>query len=365
MMSGPVRHAYLDRVRGLAVLIMVEAHVLDSWTRVSDRTHPGFGYAMVLGGLGAPLFLFLAGVAAVLSAESKLRKTGDFGAAWMAPQIRGWQVFGLAFLFRLQSYILSGGFSAASLLKVDILNIMGPAIAFTAIVGRTVKRQGARAALFAACAVAIAMLTPIVRITPLLDWLPDPVEWYFRPSPGRTNFTLFPWAGFVFAGAVAGVVIGGATSAGSVLRVQVGLAAAAVLVAFVAYRASFLPSIYAKSEFWTSSPTFFFLRVGLLTLLLPLAFLWDRGPWRGRISHWSPLETLGRASLFVYWVHVEMVYGFFSRPLRRALGFEEVLVAYALFTAFLLALVLLKNRLTESRKHPPHPAMAMPRPLSN
>ena len=116
-------------------------------------------------------------------------------------QNRGWQVFGLAFLFRLQSYILSGGYSALSLLKVDILNVMGPAIAMTAIAGGAVKTRRARAVVFAAATVAIAMLTPIVRTTPLLNWLPDPIEWYFRPFPGRTNFTLFPWAGFVFAGA--------------------------------------------------------------------------------------------------------------------------------------------------------------------
>ena len=67
-----------------------------------------FGYAMMLGGFGAPLFLFLAGVAVVLSAESKSRRTGDFAASWRAAENRGWQVFGLAFLFRLQSYILSG-----------------------------------------------------------------------------------------------------------------------------------------------------------------------------------------------------------------------------------------------------------------
>ena len=227
MTDGAVRYAYLDRVRGLAVLIMIEAHVLDSWTRTADRTHPGFGYAMMLGGMGAPLFLFLAGVALVLSAESKFRKTGDLSAAWNAVQKRGWQVFGLAFLFRLQSYILSGGFSAVSLLKVDILNIMGPAIAAAAIAGRMVADRRTRAVLFAACAVAISMLTPIVRATPLLNWLPDPVEWYFRPSPGRTNFTLFPWAGFVFAGAVVGVILSAVRAASSGLRLQVGLGAAA------------------------------------------------------------------------------------------------------------------------------------------
>ena len=118
MTSAPVRHAYLDWVRGVAVLIMIEAHVLDAWTHAADRTRFAFGRAMTIGGFGAPLFLFLAGVAVVLSAESKVRKTSDFGSSWAAVQKRGWQIFGLAFLFRLQSYILSGGYSAVSLLKV-------------------------------------------------------------------------------------------------------------------------------------------------------------------------------------------------------------------------------------------------------
>ncbi len=150
MTSSTVRHAYLDWVRGVAVLIMIEAHVLDGWTQAADRTRPLFGYAMILGGFGAPLFLFLAGLAVVLSAESKLRKTGDFAASWWAVQKRGWQVFGLAFLFRLQSYILSGGSSLLSLLKVDILNVMGPAIAMTALTGRMARKKVARGVLFAA-----------------------------------------------------------------------------------------------------------------------------------------------------------------------------------------------------------------------
>jgi uncharacterized membrane protein len=344
------RRAYLDWVRGLAVLIMVEAHVLDSWTAVDDRARPGFGYAMVLGGFGAPLFLFLAGVAVVLSAGSRFQKTGDFAASWRAAQRRGWQVFGLAFLFRLQSYILSGGYDAMSLLKVDILNVMGPAIAFTALTGGMARRKGMRAALLAAVAVGIAMVTPIVRATPLLAWLPDPLEWYFRPSPGRTNFTMFPWAGLVFAGAVVGEVISGTRVAATrAWRQQLALAAAGTAIALLAYRASFWPSIYERSEFWTSSPTYFFIRVGLLTLSLPAAYFWEHLPLRRKLMSWSPLERLGRASLFVYWVHVELVYGFFSRPLRRALALEHAFLAYALFTVFLLVVVLLKSRLLDEK----------------
>ena len=131
------------------------------------------------------------------------------------------------------------------------------------------------------------------------------------------------------------------------------------------YWASFLPSPYAKSEFWTSSPAFFLLRVGLLTCRSrsPSGGIGPRGG--AIISQWSPVETLGRASLFVYWVHVEIVYGFFSRPLRRALELDDVLVAYVLFTVFLLGLVLVKDWLAEGKRRPPHPGMAPSQSLSN
>ena len=51
----------------------------------------------------------------------------------------------------------------------------------------------------------------------------------------------------------------------------------------------------------------------------------------------------------MYWIHVEMVYGFFSRPIRRSLSLEGALAAYVLFTVFLLGLVRLKSWLVEER----------------
>jgi uncharacterized membrane protein len=241
-----------------------------------------------------------------------------------------------------------------SLLKVDILNVMGPAIAVAAFAGSFVTSRSRRTLLLSAIAVSISMVTPIVRTTWLLDWLPDPIEWYFRPTPGRTNFTLFPWSGFLFAGAAVGEVVNGMYTANRhARRNQLALGVASIAIAWLGYRASFLPSIYERSEFWTSSPTFFFLRVGLIMLLLPLAFFWERAPWRGVVSRWSPIVEFGKASLFVYWIHVEMVYGFISRPLRKSLSFGEAILVDVLFSAFLLGLVLWKNRLVSVRNTPP------------
>src|SRR3954451_4235 len=86
-------------MRGLAVLVMIEAHVIDSWTRLDARHTWQFGWSMILGGFGAPLFLYLAGLSVALSAGSKLRRTGDATAAARFVMMRGLWVFGLAFLF--------------------------------------------------------------------------------------------------------------------------------------------------------------------------------------------------------------------------------------------------------------------------
>ncbi|HEY7449870.1 MAG TPA: heparan-alpha-glucosaminide N-acetyltransferase domain-containing protein, partial [Vicinamibacterales bacterium] len=107
--TGLSRRNYLDWMRGLAVLIMIEAHVVDAWTRMSDRGGIGFRNAIILGGFGAPLFLFLAGVAVVLAAESRQQRFGSPERAAAATRRRGWEIFGLSFLFRLQAYLLSPG----------------------------------------------------------------------------------------------------------------------------------------------------------------------------------------------------------------------------------------------------------------
>ena len=152
--TGPGRRTYLDVLRGIAVLVMIEAHVIDSWTRVADRRSRAFGESLILGGFGAPLFLFLAGVAVTMSAGSKARRSGDSRAAVRAVQRRGLEIFLLAFLFRFQSFVLSHS-PAWALLKVDILNIMGPSIILSATLWGVFRTARARIIAFAVATVAI------------------------------------------------------------------------------------------------------------------------------------------------------------------------------------------------------------------
>jgi uncharacterized membrane protein len=330
-------------VRGLAVVIMVGAHVTDAWTREIDRHDDRYFFTVFVNGLAAPLFLLLAGVALAMAAESRARAVGA-DRSFVSIHTRGWQVFGLAFLFRLQSQLLGWG-PLVNLLKVDILNVMGIAMVGASWIWRAAGSLAARVAAFAAATAAFTFLAPLVRDAAWIGWLPDPIEWYLRPAPNRTTFTLFPWAGFLMAGAIAGELLDAARSRPQERRLHAGLAAAALAGIAGGYAASLLPSIYANAQFWTSSPTFFFIRLGIVVAVIPAA-------WLAGLA-WEPLVTLGRSSLFVYWVHVEMVYGSLALPLRRSLPWEGAVGATLGLCLLLYWLVRVKNQWMAARAVPP------------
>ena len=54
---------------------------------------------------------------------------------------------------------------------------------------------------------------------------------------------------------------------------------------------------------------------------------------------------LGRSSLFVYWIHVELVYGLFSLPLHKAFSLQGAWVGFALVCAFMTWLTHVKDNL--------------------
>lgn len=340
------RRGYLDWLRGLAVIIMIEAHLIDSWTRFPDRESTAFQWSTTLGGFGAPLFLFLAGVSVSLSASSKLRRSGDARAASRAVVRRGLEIFGLAFLFRLQACILSWG-GWWTLLKVDILNIMGPSIVAAAALWGVFRTMRGRLMAFAAATVSVALVTPIIRALPLVQRLPDPLEAYIRPVQSLSNFVFLPWMAFVFAGGFVGVLIDSARAQPAESRLNVRLGVAGAAIAAVAFAASFLPSPYANSYFWTTSPAFFFLRVGILVAFVGMAYAWQQ--LAGRDGKWSPLQQLGRTSLFIYWIHVEMIYGLMTRPIHKTFSLPAAWFAVVAFTLFMIVCSLVKERVASRR----------------
>jgi uncharacterized membrane protein len=358
--SGVSRRVYIDWARGIAVLVMIWAHTMDAWTRAADRHGVAYRDAAVLGGFAAPLFLWLAGLAVVLAATRAAerpdptaaparRSSGRARGVEVACR-RGLEIFILAFLFRLQGFIVTPGGSPVTLFRVDVLNIMGPAMVGVGLLWGAGRTTAARVVSCAVAAAAIGMLTPIVRTSSLVGALPIWLQWYMRPAGDLTIFTLFPWAGFVFAGGAVGALLAATRDQRAERRLHIVLGAfGAVLIAFGFYLAG-RPSIYRVASFWTSSPTWFAIRVGILMVALSViygCFAILRATRAIGTSAIDPLARFGRSSLFIYWIHVELVYGYATWLIRGRLPLWGVVAAFAAFCAAMYAAIVLRDRLVE------------------
>ncbi|OLD19631.1 MAG: hypothetical protein AUJ01_05680 [Acidobacteria bacterium 13_1_40CM_3_65_5] len=347
-MTLPHRRAYIDWARGIAVLLMIEAHTADAWTRAAAKKTIAFRDATILGGFAAPLFLFLAGLALVLSATRTAERTGHRGDAVEAICRRGLEIFILAFLFRVQALMVSPGGPLVSLFRVDILNVMGPAIVLAGIVWGLAATTTARVVLYAAIAAGIGMVTPIVRTAAWVSALPVWLQWYLRPTGDYTTFTMFPWAGFAFAGGAVGVLLAAARDLTSERRVHVRLSIAGAALIGIGFITAAQPTIYHASayhapSFWTSSPTWFAIRVGIL--IVALTAIYGLAALAERVNvTLRPLALIGRHSLFVYWIHVELVYGYASRWWLGRLPLWGTAVACAVFSVLTYGAVLLRHR---------------------
>jgi len=260
---------------------------------------------------------------------------------------RGLEIFILAFLFRLQAFVLSPGAHPITLFRVDILNIMGPAIVACGVAWLAFESTTGLVVVYSVMSVAVAMTAPIVRTAAVVSALPVWMQWYVRPAAENTTFTAFPWIGFAFAGAALGALISKARERAEqqTLFAVVGVCGAS-LIGFGFFAAS-LPSIYADASFWTTSPTYFAIRTGAMMMTLAIAYgVGELFPSGGAVG--SVLARLGRSSLFVYWIHVELVYGYASWALRRRLPLWGTAIGYVIFAALVYAAVVWRDRLAET-----------------
>ena len=325
------RKLWLDWQRGLAVLFMVEVHVLDAWLRPAAAGTPWpFGllaghwftpYAalQMIGGWAAPGFLYMAGLSQALGDAAQERK-GIAPADRRRQALRraAW-LLGVAYAFRLAEYLLGGAWSRpdgwTDLLKVDVLNVIAVGLALSALlsVGR---RRALGAALAGAAALAVALATPLVadvlrhydlpqagaaadaaaRVAP--NRLLDLLYAYLYASWPRANFHLFNWVAFLLAGSALAPLALGPN------RPLVWLGLAGGLFA-LAWWADTWPPVYAYQSFWRTSPSWFAMRLAVcigftgLLQLVPAA--------ADRSLGW--LTLLGRQSLVGYVASVELTYG--------------------------------------------------------
>lgn len=333
---------FLDWMRGLAATIMLQGHTFHAFMRPDLREQSPYVLSQFVGGFPPAVFLFLTGVTFAFILESNERRGLSPWQRWTAALARARYLFVLAMLFRVQLWAFSFGLSSwTDIFKVDVLNIMGLTLFLLSPLALAPIAERARLAGFAGALITIS--SPVIS---QLDWkwLHPFLSDYIVPS--YTLFPIFPWAAFTAFGVAAGCLLKAAKPEHLDRLMQWTALVGFVLIYTAQYLSNLPYSLYAKSEFWLNSPGLVFMKLGTLFLLAALAYLWSVRLWG---SNWSWVRQLGTTSLLVYWVHIELVYGWwFSRFKDKLDAGQCVLFSIALILA-MIGLSLLQTRLKKTR----------------
>jgi uncharacterized membrane protein len=391
------RIAYIDWMRGLACVLMFQTHCYDSWLSPANRQTTFFMYSQLGGTFPAPLFLFLAGISFALVTQKLRQKDVPRGQIARTTIWRGAEIFGYGLLFRLQEYVVSWGWAPKSdLLRVDVLNTIGLSMMLMGVMCWMVggllsgagKNEGAgkwaavpstpassqsnllRSAdsrgqvslhamplILAALgtALVISLLTPLLYTTWRPRWLPWPIESYIDGVhnlgvPQQGIFPVFPWTGFAFAGLAVGFLLQTDWARKHETRIFLALGVAgAVLIEFSRWLDAQPRQIYPVYNYWLTSPQFFLIRVGMLLVIMTAGYGWCR--WGAAQWGFSPVIQLGQASLLVYWVHIEFVYGRVSILPKHRMSIGGATAGLLVITLAMLALAYIRTHAKSWRKN--------------
>jgi uncharacterized membrane protein len=291
--------------------------------------------------LGGLLLLLAAVRAAARRAASPAspRAPSAARAAWLALGGAALYALGLLALAALRPERLP------SVLRVDVLQAIGASLVALALVEPLLRRWPAAAVPLALAVAAVSDALGAALPGPL----PAPLAAYvarWPAAPGERPLAMFPlspWLAFPLVGYAVGRAWDASARRGTALRDvaliggSLGLALAVAANETVVWRVA--PALL-RAEPWLLPALRVLARTGMALAFASACAVFVRfAPPRLE----APLRRFGRASLFVYWVHLELTFGVVATPLKRRLDLPAWLGAFLALTALMYALVLLKD----------------------
>jgi uncharacterized membrane protein len=314
-MATPIKNrlAFIDLLRGWAILVMIEVHVFNTFIVPVTKTTPWFHVLNFINGLVAPSFMFISGFVFLIASQRKLESFRTYGSAFWKQLWRIGLVWGTGYFLHLPFFSLrriiedTTAEGWLSFFQVDVLQCIAFGLFFL-FVSRLVIQNDRTYRMFLFISGLVVVFASIVVLNiDFTAWIPGFFAAYIN-GLHYSLFPLFPWLSFMLFGGyfASGYIVAREQNKEKELIIQVTLLGAVLtLVSMIG------SSVQAHMNFFPldirANPLFFFERLGIVMMLLGACWFYAEF----RRTEKTFVLDVGRESLLVYTAHLLFIYGRF------------------------------------------------------
>ncbi len=313
---GAGRYLFIDLFRTIIIVLMLEGHVLRQFLPPESQSTFAFFLHEIFHGITAPAFLFGAGLTFVISSHRRWTEFHHWSDELERRVRRILMIFLIGIFLHLPFFSFRKTLLEATpadflvLFQSDVLTCISAGLLVLHLILFFFRSEDRFHGAVVTLLILIVLLTPIVWDVNFLHFTPILFAQLSNSLHG-SPFPLFPFLGYLFAGVAVSRKFIVAVEAGAVPRFMKKLALGGALCVAAGLLSTAIPfSIYQTYNFWYTSPSYFLIRLGLLFVLAPA--VWLAGERVG--SRIQPLLILGKESLFVYVLHLLVLYGSVINP---------------------------------------------------
>ena len=314
------RLIFIDVMRGIAVIWMIETHVVDVFLDNSLKHGSFYTLLNISNGFVAVAFIFCAGAGFWLAAMRKSADYKAFGQPLFVYLRRLFMILVIAYALHFPVPSLSGLFNVSAsgwivFFESDVLQC----IVYTSLIALFIlmitPKLNYLPWIFAILTVLVFFTSPIIRSWDAMGHLP-PFWAALITGPPVSKFPLVPWSGYFFGGvAVTAFFMNSKNKHRTALAFfLVGLA----LAFFFQYSKILGVGYPGITNWWLGSPGHSLFRLSGTISVFGLLFLLEK--YYAKTGPGNVLKLSGQESLFLYVSHLLIVYNSANFGIDKLLG---------------------------------------------
>ncbi|MBN1398685.1 MAG: DUF1624 domain-containing protein [Bacteroidetes bacterium] len=312
-MAFKSRLAFIDLLRGWALLVMIEVHVFNAFILPQYQTTSWFKKLDFINGLVAPSFIFISGFVFLLASQKKLESFRAFGPAFWKQLGRIGLIWLVGYSLHLPyfSFFKSVTYSTEeqllSFYQSDVLHCIAFGLLALFLLRLIIRNDRIYSTVLLLSGLFVMTATMFIWDIDFTALVPAPIAAYLN-NKHYSLFPLFPWTAFMFFGGYFATGYIRAREQQKEKKIIQKFAVIGPVILTAAFIAGSL-SIHVPyaSAAANASPAFFFQRLGIVILLLTAC--WYYAEYRK--TEKSFVLDVSRESLLVYTVHLLVIYGRF------------------------------------------------------